>query len=92
MWRTSFDWRTPDAPAFLEAGPRVVKTDGIRLLGRTRPRGSGSSEEDYTFTNYDGFVVRTWRFASEAIRAGNAIPALEETRIHEERTDLAFGN
>jgi hypothetical protein len=90
-WPTSFDWRTPDAPAFLDLGPTVPKTNGIRLLGQTE-MATDSLTEQITFTNYDGFVVHKWSFLLEAIQAGRATPTLETTIIHEQRTDLAYSS
>lgn len=89
-WPTTFDWRTPDAPAFLDLGPRVTKTDGIRLLGLTEPDSDAGAVKRYSYVNYDGYVVHTWSTSSEAISTGTIIPDMEATRIHESRTDLAF--
>jgi len=90
-WPTTFDWRTPDAPALLDLGPSVPKTDGVKLLGRTE-KTSDVSGERMTFTNYDGYILRTWAVSLETVDAGQAIPSLEAVMIHEDRKDLAYAN
>ena len=89
-WPTTFDWRTPDAPAFLDLGQTVPKTDGIRLLGQTDT--VGGHGERLIFTNYDGYIMRTWSIFLDAFDAGNIMPTLQTTTIHEERKDLAYVN
>lgn len=86
-WPTTFDWRTPDAPAFLDLGPTVPKTDGIRLLGLMDIRGV---RERLSFTNYDGYTVRTWSVFLDDIDSRVAVPVVQTTTIHEERKDLAY--
>jgi len=87
-WPTEFDWRTPDAPAFGSFGPRVPKSNGIRLLGMAAPDGI---TDKYMFTNYDGFDLRIWEVT---LGEGQAPPVVtaKRVRLHATRMDISFAN
>jgi hypothetical protein len=87
-WPIEFEWRTPEAPAFGDFGPRVPKNDGIKLLGLPT---STVGSETYVFINYDGYDVRSWTVALNLQGQPSAV-AVSRRTLHETRDDLSFGN
>jgi hypothetical protein len=86
-WQADGNWRTPEAPQFLAAGPRVPMTPGIALTGFTAPV---DGADGYVFVNYDGYTIRAWEFTASSMGSSSLQPQIIVWSAHDTRTDLVF--